>query len=109
MSPECLGLGRTATIYDAEITAATAGLRAALDCPLPTYATELTVSLDNEEAAIRLWSGATATSASEIYVFQDLPRKWINRRLTGSGRPAAVRMRWVSVASASLVTNLPTP
>lgn len=91
-----LGLGQTATVYDAEITAATAGLRAALDCPLSAFATEVTVCLDNEEAAIRLWTGrTTATSAGEIQEFQALRREWTRRPLRGPGKPGTVRVRWV--------------
>lgn len=91
-----LGLGQTATVYDAEITAATVGLRAALECPLSAFATEVTVCLDNEEAAIRLWTGrATATSAAEIHEFQALRWKWTTRPIRGPGQPGAVRVRWV--------------
>src|SRR5213075_463559 len=44
-----IGLGCTATVFDAEVVAATAGLTAALGNPMARFATNVTVCLDNEE------------------------------------------------------------
>ena len=91
-----IGLGDTAALYDAELVAATAGLAAALQSPMAKYATNVTVCLDNEEAAIRIQTGdATKTSAPEIYTFTALRTAWPARLQTGPGQPGVVYVRWV--------------
>lgn len=56
-------LGNLAEVFDAEVTGATQGLRAALAHPLARFASGVTICLDNEEAALRLHLGQpTATS-----------------------------------------------
>jgi len=91
-----IGLGDTALVYDAELVAATAGLAAALQSPMAKYATNVTVCLDNEEAAVRLHTGdATKTSAPEIHAFSALRTAWTARPRTGPGQPGAVYVRWV--------------
>jgi ribonuclease HI len=96
ISQGSIGLGNTATVYDAEVTAATAGLKAALQSPMARFATNITVCLDNEEAAIRLHTGITSrTSASTIYTFVALKEAWPARPLAGPGQPGQVFIRWV--------------
>ncbi len=91
-----IGLGNTATVYDAEIIAATSGLAAALENPMARFATNVTVCLDNEEAAIRLHTGlATRTSAPEILTFNKLKASWPLRPLATPGKHGTVEVRWV--------------
>ncbi len=91
-----LGLGNLAVVYDAEVIAATAGLQAALSSPLAAFATDVTVCLDNEEAAIRLHSGRpTVTSAPDFADFARLREAWTTRPLAGLGRPGKVSVRWI--------------
>lgn len=90
-------LGYTSEVYDAEVTAATAGLRAALESPLARLAKNVTVCLDNEEAALRLHAGhTTATSYSELCEFQKLKTLWVSRDrgLYTSVGPGTVQVRW---------------
>jgi ribonuclease HI len=96
ISRGAIGLGPLATVYDAEIVGAVSGLRAALRSPIASYATNATICLDNEEAAIRLYSGVTSrTSAAEIRTFAGLRADWKNRPLLGPGRPGEAQVRWV--------------
>ncbi|KAI1001687.1 hypothetical protein K3495_g6513 [Podosphaera aphanis] len=68
-----LPLGSSAEVYDAEVTGATAGLSAALTNPMAYYATNVTVCLDNQEAALRLIIDTpTATSFPRIALFREL-------------------------------------
>ncbi|KAI0995451.1 hypothetical protein K3495_g12728 [Podosphaera aphanis] len=53
-----LPLGTSTEVYDAEIRRATEGLAAALHSPIARFATNVTVCLDNREAALRLKSNA---------------------------------------------------
>lgn len=92
-----VGLGQLAVVYDAEVLAAVLGLTAALNNPCAQYATDVTVCLDNEEAAIRLFAGRpTATSAPEFAAFAALRTRWTSRPLAGPGRPGEVKIRWVA-------------
>ncbi|PGH15624.1 hypothetical protein AJ80_05489 [Polytolypa hystricis UAMH7299] len=66
--PDCLvegtvPLGRTAEVYDAEITAAVEGARAVFKDPSIQLFRNLWICLDNEEAAIRLQSGYPAMTS----------------------------------------------
>jgi ribonuclease HI len=96
VSAGSIGLGKLAEVYDAEVIAATAGLRVALDSPMAAYAADIVVCLDNEEAAIRLHAGRpSATSAAEFAEFEKLRQGWAARRLAGPGRPGQVLIKWV--------------
>ncbi len=53
-----LSLGQLATIYDAGVVAAVAGVQAALSRPMAAFATDLTACLDNEKACHRDSYGA---------------------------------------------------
>jgi hypothetical protein len=65
-----IGLGNTATVYDAEIIGASLGLQAAMQNSMAKYATDITICLNNEEAAIHLHTEETTkTSAAEIQDF----------------------------------------
>ena len=90
-------LGHTAEIYDAEVIGAVEGFRAVLANPIARYATNLTICLDNEEAAMRLQSGVlTATSHKEIMDFQAAVAAWYSRdqgTLASMG-PGIVSVRW---------------
>ena len=71
-------LGVTSEVYDAEVLAAVAGLRAAIQHPFANFARHIIVILDNEEAALRLHSLLpTDSSAAAFQEFQDLRDSWI--------------------------------
>jgi hypothetical protein len=64
-------LGKTTEVYDAEVIGALAGLHAALHTCMTRFATNIMICLNNQEAALRLYTGIpTSTSASEIIEFQ---------------------------------------
>jgi ribonuclease HI len=91
-----IGLGDAATSYNAEVIGATAGLAAALQNPLAQYATNVTVCLHNEEAAICLHTGkATRTNAPEFRTFDALKAAWRARPLAGPDRPGTVQVKWI--------------
>ena len=75
-----LPLGESAEVYDAEIAGATEGLDAALHNPMAQLATNITVCLDNQEAALRLLIDTpTQSSSSRIARFRHLATRWIER------------------------------
>ncbi len=89
-----LDLSRLATIYDAEVVAPVAGAQTALRHWMAAYATDLTIYLNNEEAAIRLHAGRpTATSAAEFRAFEALREAWATRPLAGPEKAGQVRVR----------------
>ncbi len=91
-----IGLGELATVYDAEVLAATAGLQAALDHYMTRFATNIAICLDNEEAAIRLHDNRpTETSANAFAHFERLRHEWATRERAGCARPGVVEIRWV--------------
>jgi hypothetical protein len=59
---QAIPLGTTAKVFNAEATAALAGLEAAIDLPLTRFATDLWVCLDNLEVALRLLSSFLRSS-----------------------------------------------
>ena len=68
-------LGKTVEVYDAEIHGALEGMRVALYHPMAKYATDVTLYLDSEEAALHLHTGiATTSSSRQIIEFQTLRR-----------------------------------
>lgn len=88
-------LGASAEVYDAEISGATEGLEAALHNPMAFYATNLTICLDNQEAALRLLLlTPTATSSRRIAKFRQLAASWINRTRASCTKAGAVSVRW---------------
>lgn len=86
----------TVEIYDAEIHEALEGLKAALDHSMAKFTSDLTIYLDNEEAALRLHTGVpTSTSSGQIAKFQTLKKNWETRtryRVAGAGKLA---LRWI--------------
>jgi ribonuclease HI len=91
-----ISLGNTATVYDAEIIGASLGLQAAMQNSMAKYATDVTICLDNEEAAIHLYTGEkTKTSATEIQDFTRPWNVWKTWPLAGPGKPGEVLIRWV--------------
>lgn len=89
-------LGRTAEVYDAEIHGALEGLRAAINHTMAKYATDVTICLDNEEAALRLYTGiATSSSSGQIAEFQLLRRQWESRNFSMVAAAGRVNIRWV--------------
>ncbi len=91
-----IGLGELATVYDAEVLAATAGLEAALGNYMTRFATNIAICLDNEEAAIRLHDNRpTETSANAFAHFERLRHEWAARERAGCARPGVVEIRWV--------------
>lgn len=88
-------LGRTAEVYDAEVAGALAGLNAALRTCMARFATNVTICLDNQEAALRLHTGIpTSTSASEIMEFQACRQAWLIRERARNATRGAVGIRW---------------
>lgn len=89
------GLGQLATVYGAEVTAAALGLQAALDSPMAAYATDVTVCLDDEEAAIRLLaSRPTATNAKAFDEFKKLRKAWNGRPMSLAGQADLVQLTY---------------
>ncbi|KAI0994474.1 hypothetical protein K3495_g13707, partial [Podosphaera aphanis] len=84
-----------AEVYDAEVAGATAGLSAALTNPMAYYATNVTVCLDNHEAALRLLIDTpTATSPPRIVLFRELASFWTQRSRSQNTLPGSVDVRW---------------
>ncbi|KAI1000484.1 hypothetical protein K3495_g7710 [Podosphaera aphanis] len=88
-----LPLGSSAEVYDAEVAGATAGLSAALTNPMAYYATNVTVCLDNQEAALRLIDTPT-TSSPRIALFRELASSWTQRSRSQNTLPGSVNVRW---------------
>lgn len=85
-------LGDSVEVYDAEIVGAVAGLRAAHENPWSPFQGNVTIVLDNEEAAIRLSSGIrTASSSNELAAFCLLRQQWANGAFSGTRRRVTVR------------------
>ena len=89
-------LGTMAEVYDAEVTAALEGLRAAVRSPGAHLATNIFVFLDNQEAASRLLEGEpTKTSQQEILAFRRLASQWPERQRSSCAQPGIVRVIWI--------------
>ena len=90
-----LPLGNSSEVYDAEIAGATEGLAAAIRNPLAYYASNVTVCLGNQEAAIRLLLDTPkASSSAKIFNFRKLA---VNRRRRPCGQntsPREVAVLW---------------
>ena len=90
-----VSLGQTAEVYDAEVVAALAGVKAASAHFMARFATTITVCLDNEEAALRLHSGPpTDSSAAAILEFQACKLAWLRRERAPNAAPGSVDIRW---------------
>ena len=88
-------LGQTAEVYDAEVEAALAGLKAASSHYMGRFATKVTVCLDNQEAALRLHPGTpTDSSAAAILEFQASKHAWHTRERAPNAAPGTVDIRW---------------
>ena len=88
-------LGISAEVYDAEIVGATEGLAAAIRNPMAFYATNVTVCLDNQEAALRLLLlPPTATSSCQIMKFRKLAASWSERKRASCTMVGTVSVRW---------------
>lgn len=88
-------LGQSAEVYDAEVVGAMEGLAAAIRNPMAYYATNITVCLDNQEAASRLLLGPpTPSSSTRIAKFRDLARSWPSRNRARYTEPGRVSVRW---------------
>lgn len=84
-------------MYDAEIVGAVAGLRAACSHWMARFTKNVTICLDNEEAAIRLHSGrALPSSSSRILNFQSLRETWSKRERALTIESGSVTVRWIS-------------
>lgn len=94
---ECLDhgiipLGHSAEVYDAEIAGAVSGLQSAYDNPWSPFQGNVTVILDNEEAAMRLQSGVhSASSWGNLNRFQHLRQVWAQGAFLGGHRQVAIR------------------
>lgn len=88
-------LGPYAEVFDAEASAALAGVKAALALPTARYANDLWVFLDNLEVAMRLLSKSTGSSQSIFDSFCIAAHAWQQRERLPHTQPGAVRVRWV--------------
>ncbi|KAI1002015.1 hypothetical protein K3495_g6188 [Podosphaera aphanis] len=89
--------GSSAEVADAEVhvAGATAGLTAALTNSLAYYATNVTVYLDNQEAALRLLTDTpSATSSPRTALFRELASSWTQRARSPNTLPGSVNVRW---------------
>ena len=74
---------------------ATEGLAAAIRNPMAFYATNVTVCLDNQEAALwLLLLPLTATSSRQITKFRKLAASWSERKRASCTRAGTVSVRW---------------
>lgn len=93
---DLLLLGHTAEVYDAEIIAAVEGLRAACSHFMTRFATNLTICLDNQEAAFRLHTcSPTPSSSSQFHTFQKLKIMWLSRFRAIGTQIGSVNIRWI--------------
>ena len=79
MLRQAISLGTTAEVFDAEATAALAGLEAAIELPSTRFATDLWVCLDNLEVALRLLSVFPGSSQATFAKFIKVASKWQQR------------------------------
>ena len=88
-------LGPHYEVYDAEISGALAGLKAALASPSTYLATDVHVILDNQEAACRPLSEVPSrTSQDSNLEFRQLAAAWPAREIWACARPGQVRVLW---------------
>jgi ribonuclease HI len=88
-------LGKTAEVYDAEVIGALAGLNTTLRICIARFATNITICLDNQEAALHLHTGIpTSTSASKIMEFQACRQAWLTRERARNASYGAVEIHW---------------
>ena len=92
---QAIPLGTTAEVFDAEATAALAGLEAAIDLPSTRFATDLWICLDNLEVALRLLSPFPGSSQATFAKFMEAASKWQQRSQLPHIGPGDVRIRWV--------------
>ena len=83
-------------IFDAEATAALAGLKAAFSCPQTHLSSNLYILLDNQEAALQLQSTPLCSSQSTFLEFQKVAKEWPFRpnRLHALS-PGRVQVHWI--------------
>ncbi|KAI1005501.1 hypothetical protein K3495_g2711 [Podosphaera aphanis] len=90
-----LPLGQSAEIYDAEVAGATEGLSATLRNPMAYYASNITICLKNQEAALRLLSDPpTRTSLPYISMFRKLALSWKEMERSPMTNQGALDIRW---------------
>lgn len=88
-------LGNSAEVYDAEIAGAIEGLAAALRNPLAFYASNITVFLEKQEAAIRLLSDVpTAPSSTKFFLSRKLAVSYKRRSHAQNTMPGEVAICW---------------
>ncbi|KAL5606349.1 uncharacterized protein BROUX77_003542 [Berkeleyomyces rouxiae] len=88
-------LGKFHEVYDAEVTGALVGLKAALASPCIRFATDVHVILDNQQASESLLdSTPTLTSQREIIEFRELAASWPAQTISAIARPRRVRVVW---------------
>ncbi|KAL5612963.1 uncharacterized protein BROUX77_003119 [Berkeleyomyces rouxiae] len=90
-------LGKMMEVYDAELIGALAGLKATLQSPAATFAENVIVMLDNQEAAYRLLVGQpTLTSQDIILDFRATADRWpLRTRNSMSPGPGKVIVQWI--------------
>lgn len=88
-------LGQDKEVFDAEASAALAGLRAVYDSPTLRYAENVWIFLDNVEVAAQLLSPATSSSQETFSFFRTLAFAWPMRVRLPHILPGAVQVCWV--------------
>ena len=66
-------------VFDAEATAALAGLKAAFFCPQTHLSSNLYILLDNQETALQLQGTPVCSSQSTFLEFQKVAKEWPSR------------------------------
>ena len=66
-------------VFDAEATAALAGLKAAFSCPQTHLSSNLYILLDNQKAALQLQGTPVCSSQSTFLEFQKVAKEWSSR------------------------------
>ncbi|KAI1005470.1 hypothetical protein K3495_g2746 [Podosphaera aphanis] len=90
-----VGQGSLPLGSSAEVAGATAGLSAALTNPMAYYTTNVTVCLDNQEAALRLLIDTpTAKNSPRMALFRELTSSWTQRSRSQNTLPGPVNVRW---------------
>jgi ribonuclease HI/endonuclease/exonuclease/phosphatase family metal-dependent hydrolase len=88
-------LGPNKEVFDAEVEAALAGVKAASAFPTTRFASDLWICLDNLEVATRLLSLSTGSSQAAFSSFCSVATAWPLRERLPHTHPGAIRVRWV--------------
>lgn len=83
-------------VFDAEVSAAYEGLKAALNSAQAPYTQNLYILLDNQEVARQLVGLPSGSSQSIILAFQEITNTWPNRPFRCEAiPPGRVHVHWI--------------